>query len=100
MTAVRKTPTGRGRNVSAEEIRDIAQEAMRRQFEHLRKRGKAQASTPEEFYGFGPGDVIAVYAHKHGEGNGMWLRLKDGRVVDYLGKPSQPGAEWYETPTH
>lgn len=88
-------------SVTAEKMRLWASEAMRRQFLHLRNRGKARgAATPEEFYGFNAGDVTDLYFHKHGFGRGLWFRLKDGRVIDFRGQPSQPDRAWYVAPAH
>lgn len=96
MTATAKAM--RGRYVSREKILEMARTAMQRQFEHLRKRGKSRGvRTPEEFYGFGPGDVHAIYTFKHGQGRGLWFRVGDGRVFDHLAKPAEPEPAWYET---
>lgn len=96
MTAVRKAPL----NLSAEDMRRLAGDAMHRQFLHLWNKGKTRARTPEAFYGFRAEDVTEMYAHKHGAGYGAWFRLKDGRVIDALGKPSERERAWYVTPQH
>jgi hypothetical protein len=58
------------------------------------------AATPEEFYGFTAEDVVHVHLYKQGVGKGVWFRLKDCRVVDVVGQPSQPESHWYEEHAH
>jgi hypothetical protein len=58
------------------------------------------AKTPEEFFGFTCNDVENVYVHKQGAGEGMWFRLKDGRVFDAQARPDEPDAAFYDATTH
>lgn len=96
MTAMLK-----GKSVNAQEMRRIAGDTMRAQFLILRRKGKARASSDEEFYGFRPEDVVEMYSRKHGVAKrGLWYRLKDGRVIDALGRPSEPDRAWYVAATH
>ena len=37
--------------------------------------------TCEAVFGFSPDEVVAVHKHKIGWGDGIWFRLRDGRVV-------------------
>jgi len=41
----------------------------------------------KQFFGFLPQDVEGIHTHKDGEGDGVWFRLKDGRVFDKQGRP-------------
>ena len=79
-----------------EVLRNIAHETMHRHFRALSDKGKNRgAGTPEKFYGFRAGDVDEMHFHKHGFGEGVWYRLKDGRVIDALGNASEPERLWY-----
>ena len=62
--------------------------------------GATEAATPEEFYGFTVEDVVCVHLQMHGMGKGVWLRLKDGRVFDAVGRPSPAEMHWYESSAH
>lgn len=53
-----------------------------------------------QFYGFRCTDVKDVHFHKHGCGEGLWFRLKDGRVFAWFGLPSDPDPCFYGTATH
>jgi hypothetical protein len=79
----------------AGKIRWMAHASMRAYFVVLKTNGKTRASTPETFYGFQAADVLEMYFHKRGSGNGLWYRLKDGRIIDALGKPSRRARSWY-----
>ena len=75
---------------------EIAHKTMNAHFKALSAKGKNRgASTPESFYGFRAQDVDEMHFRKHGFGRGVWYRLKDGRVIDALAKPSEPGRHWY-----
>ena len=73
---------------------------MQERFHQLRRAKATKAATPEEFYGFKAEDVVHVHLHKHGFGRGLWLRLRDGRVFDAAGTPSQQDRDWYEASAH
>jgi hypothetical protein len=79
----------------AGKIRRMARASMRAHFVVLKTHGKTRASTPETFYGFQAADVLEMYFHKRGSGEGLWYRLRDGRIIDALGKPSQRARSWY-----
>lgn len=99
MTAVRRKK--KNLNISAQEMRRVAGDTMREHFGILKGKGKARAAkTPEEFYGFHPEDVVEMHSRKHGTGSGVWYRLKDGRVIDALGRPSENERAWYVASAH
>ena len=93
-------PQPRRQAVAFEQLRDMARDTMQAHFLRLKERGKTNACHPEEFYGFRPEDVATMHLYKHGFGRGVWYRLEDGRVIDALGKPSQPERHWYESSKH
>lgn len=85
-----------------EDVRhNIARETMMRHFQILRAKGKHRAAqSPEQFYGFRPEDVVEIHSHKQGFEPGVWYRLKDGRVINAIGKPSEPENSWYVSSKH
>ena len=58
------------------------------------------AESAEEFYGFHYNHVACVHCYKHGEGEGFWFRLHDGRVFDMLGHPDVADPIWYDKKSH
>jgi hypothetical protein len=58
------------------------------------------ATDAAQFYGFRCTDVKDVHFHKHGCGEGLWFRPKDGRVFAWFGLPSDPDPCFYGTATH
>jgi len=86
--------------IPLEQLHQMARETMSAHFLRLRDAGKTRASGPEAFYGFQPEDVAEMFLHKHGVGRGVWFRLKDARVIDAQGKPSEPDRVWYVTSAH
>ena len=68
---------------------DVVPRVMRAYFVVLRTLGRTKAETPEELYGFRALDVSELHFYKAGFGRGLWYRLKDGRVLDSLGRPSR-----------
>jgi len=56
--------------------------------------------TVEQFYGFAPAEVSDIHLRKNGHGTGLWFRLRDGRVFDLRGIPSEEGREWYSSTVH
>jgi hypothetical protein len=67
-------------------LRCIFNELMR---EHHRQGvllGQTTATTAEEYFGFRHTEVVKVHTHKQGVGNGLWFRLRCGRVVDEVAK--------------
>jgi hypothetical protein len=73
---------------------------MSANFIRLREAGKTQAGGPDELYSFRPEDVAEMHLNKQGSGRGLWYRLKDGRVFDAAGQPSQAERYWYVSSTH
>jgi len=90
----------RQRIIDDNELHKIARETMQAHFTRLRERGKTGSATPEELYGFRPEEVIEMHFHQHGFGRGVWYRLKDGRVIDALGKPAHRERHWYVSSAH
>jgi hypothetical protein len=86
--------------ITPEQMRQMALENMRGNFLLLRNAGRARARSPEEFYGFLPEDVLEIHLYKQGFGNGVWFRLRDGRVRDTHGRPSHPERYWYVSSAH
>jgi hypothetical protein len=82
-----------------EELLWRADGIMRAHLLVLRTRAMTRARTPEEFYGFRAEDVECLHFRKRRFGAGIWFRLKDGRVVDSLGRPSQRWRAWYDCAT-
>ena len=39
-----------------------------------------------DLYAFTLGDVLGVFVHKLGVGDGVWFQLKSGKIVDWLGR--------------
>lgn len=76
------------REIRREKMLALARSAMKARFVVLRTLGRTEAPSPESLYGLHAEDVLELYAHKIGYGPGLWFRLKDGRVVDALGKRS------------
>ena len=90
-TAARNSRSGG----DAKRILNMAGASMRAYFVVWKTNGKTRATTPEKFYGFHAADVLEMYFHKRGFGNGLWYRLKDGRIIDALGKPSHRARSRY-----
>jgi len=86
--------------ISFEHLHQMARETMSAPFLRQRNAGTTRARGPEELYGFRPEDVAEMYLHKHGVGRGVWFRLKDDRVIDAQGKPSERDRAWYVTSAH
>ena len=55
------------------------------------------SASPEVFFGFSCRDVREVHFHKHGEGEGYWFRLKDGRVFDAKAEETDKDPTLYES---
>ena len=93
-------PLAKGNRIPDEKLQHIARETMSAHFLRHRSAGATRASGPEEFYGFRSEDVAAIFLHKHGFGRGVWFNLKDGRVIDVHGRPSDRDRAWYVTSAH
>jgi len=46
---------------------------------------------------FQPTDVEGIHTHKTDEGDGVWFRLKDGRVFTKYGQPAPYDPALYDT---
>ncbi len=64
------------------ELRRVFNDLMRKHHRQSVLLGGTMASSAEEFFGFDPGQVDTVHFHKKERGNGIWFRLRCGRVVD------------------
>jgi hypothetical protein len=64
----------------------MVRNAMRAYFLVLRTRGKTEAQTEEEFYGFRARDVVEMHFQEKGPNRGVWFRLKDGRAINAFGE--------------
>ena len=53
--------------------------------------------TCESVFGFGPSEIEGVHTHKIGVGDGVWFRLKDGRVIGGDREESDPDPALYDT---
>jgi hypothetical protein len=61
------------------------------------KMGRTTLETPvEKYFGFNAFDVDRMYHHKVGDGQGIWFRLLDGRVIDWQGVSSDPDPSLYD----
>jgi hypothetical protein len=94
------SPLANQRFITSEHLQQMARETMSAHFLRLRESGNTNAIGPEEFYGFRATDVAEMHSRKQGWGRGVWYRLKDGRVIDALGKPSHPERYWYVSNAH
>jgi hypothetical protein len=94
------SPRPNKRIIPDEDLHAVARETMREHFQRLRTKGKTDTRAPEEFYGFMPEEVAEIHFHKQGFGRGVWYRLKDGRVIDALGKQSEREHYWYVSSAH
>ena len=61
------------------------------------KMGLTTLETPvEKYFGFSAFDIVEMHHHKAGDGQGVWFRLDNGRVVDWQGVPSDPDPALYD----
>ena len=58
--------------------------------------GQTTASSPQEYFGFDPSQVMAIDFHKRGVGEGVWFRLQCGRVVDEVARACRRDPEIYD----
>jgi len=56
------------------------------------------AAYMKQLFGFLPQDVEGIHTHKAGEGEGLWFRLRDGRVFSKYGKPAAADHALYDKP--
>lgn len=53
--------------------------------------------TCEIVFGFTPDQIEGVHTHKIGVGDGVWFRLKDGRVITGSGEEDDSDPALYDT---
>ncbi len=58
--------------------------------------GGTTAATPEDFFGFHHRDVKTVHFHKQDAGEGIWFRLRCGRVVDEVARACARDPDLYD----
>ncbi|MBZ5635090.1 MAG: hypothetical protein LAO55_18360 [Acidobacteriia bacterium] len=63
-------------------LRGVFNDLMRKHHRQGVLLGHTTASTPEDYFGFRPSQVAGIHFHKTGIGEGLWFRLRCGRVVD------------------
>lgn len=51
----------------------------------------------EDIFGFCASDVDGIHTHKTGAGDGVWFRLKDGRVISAYAEESETDPALYDT---
>jgi len=74
--------------------------AMEKEFLFWKCMGLACEDTKEEYFGFSQEEVAAMHYHKQGHGEGIFFRLRDGRVFDGAAKQHGPDRELYDATTH
>src|SRR5690348_13277961 len=73
---------------------------MEKWFVMSRGLGVTEARTKEEFYGFRAADIVDVYTHLMGYGDGVFFRLRDGRVFNVAGRQCNPDPMLYDQTAH
>jgi len=51
----------------------------------------------EDVFGFSADDIDGIHTHKTGVGDGVWFRLKDGRVISAHAEESEANPALYDT---
>lgn len=74
----------------------VYREVMWKRWWRAMKLGDTKAATPEAYYGFSAFDVAELHFHMVGQGEGLWFRLKDGRVIDWHGNPCASDTSLYD----
>jgi len=57
--------------------------------------GVAKSADPVRFYGFTAAEVIGLHFWKRHAAESVWFRLRDGRVIDSDGNPSESDLSHY-----
>lgn len=52
---------------------------------------------PEQLFPFHVHEILGIHTHKIGVGDGVFFRLKDGRVFDRYGEEQEPDQTLYDT---
>jgi hypothetical protein len=73
---------------------------MEKHFRFRKALGMTEADSKENFYGFAAGDVLLVHVRKNGFRDGVFFRLRDGRVFDVSAREHDPDPRWYDQTTH
>jgi hypothetical protein len=73
---------------------------MEKYFRLRKELGVTEADSKEEFYGFEACDVALVHGRKNGFGDGVFFRLRDGRVFDVWAREHDPDPRWYDQTSH
>ncbi len=68
---------------------------MRRAHRHSLLLAFTTAASPKEFFGFDHLAVATIHYHHRDLGNGMWFRLRDGRVVCEMALPADQDMRMY-----
>jgi hypothetical protein len=74
----------------------VYRECMWKHWRRAVKFGNTKTATPEAYFGFSAFDVAELHFQMVGQGDGLWFRLKDGRVIDRHGKPCASDASLYD----
>ncbi len=74
----------------------VYRDFMWKEWRRAVKRGDTNAAAPEVFFGFSGFDVAMIHFQMIGRGEGVWFRLKDGRVVDRQGVTCPSDASLYD----
>ena len=69
-------------------LRSVFNDLMRKHHRQGVLLGQTTAATPEDYFGFHHSQVERVHFHKAGKGEGLWFRLRCGRVVNEVAIPA------------
>ena len=81
---------------SIEALMKRSAERLAGQDDDSSKNKNDDAAYMRQLFGFLPQDVEGIHTHKEGEGEGLWFRLKDGRVFSKYGQPSSADHALYD----
>ena len=74
----------------------VYRDFMWKHWQRAVKFGDTKAATPESYFGFNAFDVAELHFHMIGKGDGLWFRLKDGRVIDCEGETCPSDTSLYD----
>lgn len=77
------------------------QRLMLRAAAHIKQHPHCRASLRRsanlyDFFPFSPSEVAGTHTRKTGKGEGVWFRLKDGRVFSQWGHPAPHDPKLYD----